>query len=286
MLFMTLFAAHLLGDFVFQSTEVATKKSWINEEMMRHILIHLVITSCAVAIYQFSVRSGIPGIEAVSVVIVLSILHWIVDILKVQLDAMSKNRIHYFSLFTFVVDQIVHISFILIALFYLKSLTPTGFISTLYALIKADKITLTPIGHVLGLAILLFMGTRFSGFLVGKLVGPQPKRGFVETEKKLVLTTKFPPEQSATTAKSEVLYMHMDDPEPQRGALIGYLERLIVMFLVYGQAYAAIAFIATAKSLVRFKQMDHREWAEYFLVGTLSSMLLGLIAGHIMRSLI
>ncbi|MFD1675079.1 DUF3307 domain-containing protein [Alicyclobacillus fodiniaquatilis] len=280
---MTLFAAHLLGDFVFQSAKVAMKKSRMNRQMIAHMLIQLFMTSCAMVVIVSS--SPVAGGKALAMGIALVLFHWIVDMVKVELDALFQKRFHYFSLFSFVIDQALHVFAILIALFFLKMITPSTFVKTAYALIKAHPIALTPLGHMLAVGIMMLLATRFSGFLVGKLVGPQPRQGLVETEKKLVLTTVFPSKEAADTAKSEVTYMHMAEPDPGRGALIGYLERLIVMFLVCGQAYAAIAFIATAKSLVRFKQMEHREWAEYFLVGTLSSMLLGLLAGHILRAL-
>ncbi|MGZ4107383.1 MAG: DUF3307 domain-containing protein, partial [Tumebacillaceae bacterium] len=56
-----------------------------------------------------------------------------------------------------------------------------------------------------------------------------------------------------------------------------------VMTLIFAGQYSAIAFIVTAKSLFRFKQLNHREWAEYFLVGTLSSVVLGMACGLLLR---
>lgn len=66
--------------------------------------------------------------------------------------------------------------------------------------------------------------------------------------------------------------------ESQKGAekMIGYLERIIVYFLLLVGQYAAIAFVMMAKSLARFPEIRKngkgRALAEYYLIGTLLSM--------------
>ena len=66
--------------------------------------------------------------------------------------------------------------------------------------------------------------------------------------------------------------------EMQKGAgkMIGYLERMIVYFLLLHGQFTAIAFVITAKSVARFpeigKEGEGRSQAEYFLIGTLLSM--------------
>ncbi len=61
------------------------------------------------------------------------------------------------------------------------------------------------------------------------------------------------------------------------GSLIGSMERiLIVLFLLLGE-YAAIGFVFTAKSITRYKRISiQKEFAEYYLLGTLFSILAAL----------
>lgn len=67
------------------------------------------------------------------------------------------------------------------------------------------------------------------------------------------------------------------EPGPERvGATIGVLERLIVCVLVLTGQAAAIGFVIAAKTLARFRQLDDRHFAEYYLVGTLASVTLAL----------
>ncbi len=60
------------------------------------------------------------------------------------------------------------------------------------------------------------------------------------------------------------------------GATIGGLERLLIVIFVLSGAVAAIGFVVAAKTLARFKQLDDRDFAEYYLLGTLASVTVGL----------
>lgn len=71
-----------------------------------------------------------------------------------------------------------------------------------------------------------------------------------------------------------------------RGRTIGALERAIALtFVLLGQ-YGALGLIVAAKSLARFKALEDREFAEYFLIGTLASLLLALAGGLGLRHLL
>ena len=71
-----------------------------------------------------------------------------------------------------------------------------------------------------------------------------------------------------------------------RGRTIGALERGLALTLVLLGEYTAVGWIIAAKSLARFKALEDREFAEYFLIGTLASFLLALLAGLGMRILL
>lgn len=63
------------------------------------------------------------------------------------------------------------------------------------------------------------------------------------------------------------------------GLAIGILERTFVLTLVlYGQ-FTAIILVLAAKSIARFADLKKREFAEYYLIGTFSSMLFALFVG-------
>ena len=61
------------------------------------------------------------------------------------------------------------------------------------------------------------------------------------------------------------------------GKWIGIFERLIVAALSLMSQYSAIAFIFTAKSIARFKQLESdKDFAEVYLLGSLASVFLAM----------
>lgn len=69
--------------------------------------------------------------------------------------------------------------------------------------------------------------------------------------------------------------------DPGAGTLIGIMERIIVVALVWLNATSAIGFVLTAKSIARVKQLTGTDdnFAERYLIGTLVSvgMALGVV---------
>ena len=74
--------------------------------------------------------------------------------------------------------------------------------------------------------------------------------------------------------------MVVDVEEYNRGRLIGNLERIVLTIVVAAGSYAALAFLVAAKGVVRSDEFEKdRDFAEYFLIGSLSSVLVALCAG-------
>jgi len=67
------------------------------------------------------------------------------------------------------------------------------------------------------------------------------------------------------------------------GALIGVLKRTFVLTFVLIDQYVVIAIVLNAKSITRFEELKDRKFAEYYLVGTLSSMLFATLTGNIRK---
>ena len=68
-----------------------------------------------------------------------------------------------------------------------------------------------------------------------------------------------------------------------RGEWIGVLERIIALTFVLTGNYTAVAFVLTAKSIARFKELDNKDFAEYYLLGTSTSVAIALLAGSLVR---
>jgi len=93
-------------------------------------------------------------------------------------------------------------------------------------------------------------------------------------------TTVVPRPNLVVTEKS------VDTIEFNRGRWIGNLERLLLLAMVTQGSYAALAFLMAAKSLIRSKDLESRDWAEYFLLGTLASIAVSLAGGLLIRQVL
>jgi hypothetical protein len=85
-------------------------------------------------------------------------------------------------------------------------------------------------------------------------------------------------------AAQEPSSMTVDIEEYNRGRLIGNLERIVLTIVVAAGSYAALAFLVAAKGVVRSDEFEKsRDFTEYFLIGSLSSVLVALCAGMGLR---
>lgn len=64
-----------------------------------------------------------------------------------------------------------------------------------------------------------------------------------------------------------------------RGRVIGIMERAILLTLGLLGQWQAIGLVVAAKSIARYKNLDEQRFAEYYLIGTLASLLTALLIG-------
>jgi hypothetical protein len=72
-----------------------------------------------------------------------------------------------------------------------------------------------------------------------------------------------------------------DDIEPHLGGgeVIGVLERLFTFALILSGGLTAVGFAVAAKAAARYPQFKNSAFAEYFLIGTMSSIGLATVVG-------
>ena len=81
-------------------------------------------------------------------------------------------------------------------------------------------------------------------------------------------------------------YPKIYSEELKAGNIIGKLERIIIAILLLNNQFGVIGFVLTAKSIARFKQMENRDFAEKYLIGTLASFLIVLLSVLILKGLL
>jgi hypothetical protein len=68
------------------------------------------------------------------------------------------------------------------------------------------------------------------------------------------------------------------------GATIGILERILIVVFVLTGTDVAIGFVVAAKTLARFRLLDDRAFAEYYLLGTLASVAVAIVTALVGRA--
>jgi hypothetical protein len=144
------------------------------------------------------------------------------------------------------------------------------------------------------LASTLFLVVRGGTYIVRGILrksGTLPsERAPNATREHSPISPKLPATQNASAAISiaasvdQPAQPNIDVEEYNRGRLIGNLERIVLTIVVAAGSYAALAFLVAAKGVVRSDEFDkNRDFAEYFLIGSLSSVLVALCAGITLR---
>jgi hypothetical protein len=94
------------------------------------------------------------------------------------------------------------------------------------------------------------------------------------------------PVSESSTSRAAKGGINVPAAELSRGLLIGVLERALALTLVLIGQLGALGLILAAKALARFRALDDRDFAEYVLIGTLTSILLALLVGVGVRVLL
>lgn len=286
MTILLLVLAHLIADFWLQSDQMVKHKI---KHLKKHILHHLLTTSIVLAViwgYQYEFQHVISYF--ISPLAFIIITHLLIDLLKIKfVDSLPKSPMDNMKkLGYFLADQVLHVMMILLTCILFFHMTITEMTASLLNLNSTSSLGL--FNTALFVILIYILATSVSGHIVKFIIGSLPSE-FANFEGELTLKNQIAAgkEKIQPSADNrfteEYHYFTYSAPLRSRGKLIGYLERLLVVLLTAAGAYQSIAFIIAAKSIARFKQLNDRNWAEYFLLGTLSSIFLGLVLGLVVQ---
>lgn len=234
-LFLAIYLAHLLTDFVFQTARIVSNK---HHGKWRGYLIHGFTHYLAVLlIVALADPRLLPTLSFQLLALSLSFVHLLVDWVKVTLT--KSHRIPD-NAFTFVVDQGIHLITVVGAVLILvhPSLQTFGLWFNRIRSLQ-ESILLVSVVYIL----VIFGG----GYFIRLLIGPLWKEEEGQSKKE----------------HEEVI---------NAGLYIGWLERFLVLTALFLQSPATVGFILAAKSIVRYPELKSVRFAEYFLIGTLLSL--------------
>ena len=231
-LFLAIYLAHLLTDFVFQTSRLVSKKrrgDWHGYAI--HGVTHYVLVLATVALAD---PHRFPTLSFHLVAVSLSVIHLLVDWAKVS---STKSRLLPDNALVFLLDQAIHLLIVIGAVFFLVHPSVQTFIFWLTRIRSLqENILLVSVVYV----SVIFGG----GYLIRALIAPLWK-------------------EEQGKEHEEVI---------NAGLYIGWLERFLVLTALFLQSPATVGFILAAKSIARYPELKSVRFAEYFLIGTLLSV--------------
>ena len=212
-------------------------------KQFRYLFGHAIIYALTVAGSAFIC---VPTSRALWPVSIIVFTHFVIDWIRVYVDKRIQSKIVNIS--SFVLDQMLHITIIFVV-YHIYGLDD-HFRSWVYAC-PAD----IDLEKLLRYALIFVSILDPAAVFVKKLSIYVSKDGNTPSLKK----------------------------EPPVGRVIGKLERVIIAILVICNEIGAIGFVLTAKSLARYKQLNDQDFAEKYLVGTLSSTAIAIITALLLK---
>ncbi|MDF2988761.1 MAG: hypothetical protein K0R50_4271 [Eubacterium sp.] len=237
---------HILADFYLQTEKIARNKVLSFKGVSVHSLQYGIVYALAFIFVRFNPLLLLCFILAV-------IAHFLVDSLKYWMS----NRSEFKGFFgkpalIFLADQLLHIvSLLLIVLLYEKA-GPQEPLLYLYGIWSEllGVLNLKPAFAISWLLLILLI-LKPANITFG------------------VFFSTFKPEEEAKR----------DEKQQKTGAIIGSLERILIVFFISINQYSALGFILTAKSIARYDAIaKDRMFAEYYLIGTLVSVVFSVAA--------
>lgn len=114
-------------------------------------------------------------------------------------------------------------------------------------------------------------------------------RGGTHFVKSMCATGKILPRTHVTTNPSEsqpadqnAIEYSVDQIRLGMGRKLGNLERILLLIFVLASQYEALGFVLAAKGLIRSKEFEDRDFTEYFLLGSLASVLVAVLTGQLL----
>jgi hypothetical protein len=249
--FLSLYLGHLLTDFVFQTHSLVQRKK--HGKFLANFWHGVVHYLAAIIVMGFLVPASIFSRRTHFVIFGLTVLHLVIDLAK---STLIRKHVVVDGFWAYTFDQIAHLITVIAAALLLS---PTvSFIEVTFLIDKARNIP----NRILVTAVVYVAVVFGGGYLIRFLT-----KGLMDRAEKDTASTNEEQLQNA-------------------GLYIGWLERFLVLTALLLHAPTFVGLILTAKSIARYPEFRSESFAEYFLIGTLLSISMALLAGVLLSKLI
>lgn len=309
MLILLFILGHFIADYPFQSSEMVAKKKEGPAAVFQHVAIHLLTY---VMLTIMSIILGLIEYDVLLVVFIfiICLIHLLTDLTKEKLNDhiekrtdISKYQISMRLTLLYIVDQIIHIVSIVIFTIVLFDDFESKLSKLFNSIASGQPLDLNFQSKIIITLIILLINSYFSGHLIGKMLTEfRPTNKIIETTVEGKFTSsntnlKYDGfnekdiekqlDQYVTKIEDDVKLNKkislISDSPPKAGMWIGILERNLILILCVSNNLSSIGFLIAMKALTRFKQFDDKSFSEYYLIGTMLSIILGITAGFVMK---
>lgn len=246
--FIVFLLGHVLGDFYLQSDKMAKRK----DQSIKWVFIHAIVY----LITMMFVILPFISYELVVGVILASTLHFLIDIIKYiffSLIEYKGKRTIELERDIFFLDQALHFLCLIIVA---------------YLLVCANKFAISfswieMFFHVSNIPIM-----KFLSWVLALLITHKPANIVIQN-----LLKKYKVDEEERDKEND----------KNAGRFIGTVERIIMLIFLSIKQYSAIGLVLTAKSIARYDKISKdKDFAEYYLLGTLISTTLAIVASFLL----
>jgi len=254
--------AHVIADFILQTDTIAEQKRNMKKVgFFKHWLILLLTTFFVIHVYSLKI--------VIIFSVIISILHILIDFIKElgfnELKKVKKIEKYFNTLliYGYFLDQLLHLLILFVSWkiiplklnmvlkdIYLELLSPINIV---------ELNTIFPLDRSL-FVVIVYLYITFGGAI------------FV----KLFINCIFPKNDKEKE----------EQPSNNAGKNIGILERAIILTLIIYNSLQSVVIVFAAKSIARFGELKNKGFAEYYLVGTLLSVLIGILGGLLLKKIV
>ena len=215
-------------------------------KILKPLLLHCIIYFI---VFEIALLLILQFKKAILIGMIISISHLLINFIKNKLEKSFPQR--RLQIWIFSINQLIHFA-LLIGMNYIFNLENS--VSNLYINLQGYE----------NFKIIILYISVFS-------IIYEPASVFI---------------RKLFTSISSKTYPKAYSEELKAGNIIGKLERTIIAILLLNNQFGLIGFVLTAKSIARFKQMEDKNFAEKYLIGTLTSFLIVLTTVLILKGLL
>lgn len=257
---LSLLLVHLLADFPLQTKRMAARKHHDRRVLLHHLSIHatlmLLVLTFFVIIGELTIESA--GWLGGSILV----FHALLD--ASPLKRQIKQAAAYWMDQTLHIGAIIALTWLFVPVDWSLSFTRP---EQILWILCFSLVTTELLGHGISLLLIPFAPRLIESHFERKVTRKEQLDGV----SRLVTHEVEDSARSYTTELNGI------------GRYIGLVERAIITLLVVTNATGAIGFVIALKALARFKQFEDRRFAEYYIIGSLLSILGAILCGLAIR---